>query len=63
MVAEALTLVGLNFPQSKEGARSQNPGARRIWVGHVARQKNAWIDPLVLGFSAGLTQVLLAPGS
>ncbi len=26
MVAEALTLVGLNFPQSKEGARSQNPG-------------------------------------
>ena len=27
MVAEALTLVGLNFPQSEKGARSQNPGA------------------------------------
>ena len=39
MVAEALTLVGLNLPQSEEEARSQEPGARRIWVGHVAGQK------------------------
>jgi len=59
MVAEALTLVGLNLPQSEEEARSQEPGG---FGSGMLLGKKASIDPLVLGFSARPTQVLLAPG-
>jgi hypothetical protein len=57
MVAEALTLVGLNLPQSREGSRSQEDLDWTRWSG----KKKASIDPLVLGFSARPIQVLLAP--